>query len=169
METLEAIHTRRSIRKYSDQPVTEEDLRTLLSAAMAAPSAGNQQPWQFVVVRDKKLLAAIPNIHPYAGMAPKAPLGILVCGDTRNEKYAGYWVLDCAAAVQNLLLAAHALGLGAVWTGVYPTQDRVEAFARLFKTPTGVHPHSFIPVGHPAEEKTREDRYRQERVHTDSF
>lgn len=169
METLEAIHTRHSIRKFTDAPVTEEQIRTLLAAAMAAPSAGNQQPWQFVVVTKRETLAAIPTIHPYAAMAPHAQVGILVCGDTRVEKYPGYWVIDCAAAVQNLLLAAHDLGLGAVWTGVYPNVDRVEAFARFFHSPEGVIPHSFIPVGHPAEVKSREDRFRQDRVRSESF
>jgi len=169
MDILEAIHSRRSIRKYTDQPVSEEQIRILLAAAMAAPSAGNQQPWQFVVVRDKTTLAEVARLHPYVSMAPKAAVGILVCGDTRAEKYAGYWVIDCSAAVQNLLLAAHGLGLGAVWTGIHPMQERVESFARLFGTPAGVIAHSFIPIGHPAEEKTREDRYRPERVHQERF
>lgn len=169
MDALEAIHTRRSIRKFTDTPVSEEEVRTLLKAAMAAPSAGNQQPWQFVVVRSKARLQEVAGLHPHVHMAPKAQLGILVCGDTRLEKYAGYWVIDCAAAVQNLLLAAHSLGLGAVWTGIHPMQDRVAAFAKLFGTPEGVIPHSFIPVGHPAEEKQREDRFRPERVHLENF
>lgn len=169
MDTLDAILTRRSIRKYTDKQVTDDDIRTLLTAAMAAPSAGNQQPWQFVVVRDRALLAEIPRIHPHASMAAKAPVGILVCGDTRVEKYPGYWVIDCAAAVQNLLLEAHAMGLGAVWTGIHPVAERVDAFAKLFAAPTGVIPHSFIPIGHPAENKGREDRYRPERVHQDRF
>lgn len=169
MDTLTAIHTRRSIRKYTDQPVTPEQVRTLLAAAMAAPSAGNQQPWQFVVVTDKALLAQLGLLHPHVHMAPKAPLGILVCGDTRAEKYAGYWVVDCSAAVQNLLLAAHDLGLGAVWTGIHPMRDREEAFAKLFNTPAGVIPHSFIPIGHPAEEKKRDDRFKAERIHQNSF
>lgn len=169
MNTQDAIFSRRSIRKYTDQPVTDEQVTTLLHAAMAAPSAGNQQPWQFVVVRDKTTLEEIGRIHPHASMAPKAPVGILVCGDTRVEKYAGYWVIDCAAAVQNLLLAAHSMGLGAVWTGIHPMRDRVEAFAKLFGAPEGVIPHSFIPLGYPAEEKKREDRYRPERVHLERF
>jgi len=169
MDIMDAIFDRRSIRKYTDEPVTDEAVKTLLAAAMAAPSAGNQQPWRFVVVRGKARLQEIAGIHPHVGMAPKAQLGILVCGDTRVEKYAGYWVIDCAAAVQNLLLAAHALGLGAVWTGIHPMPDRVAAFAQLFGAPQGVIPHSFIPVGHPAEDKKREDRFRPERVHLEGF
>lgn len=169
MDTLAAIHTRRSIRKFTAAPVSEDTVQQLLAAAMAAPSAGNQQPWQYVVMTDKALLAKIPAINIYAAMAGRAPLGILVCGDTCLEKYAGYWVIDCAAAVQNLLLAAHALGLGAVWTGVYPTMDRVEAFRSLCAVPEGVIPHSFIVLGHPAEEKKTEDRYKPERVHRNTF
>jgi len=169
MNTLEAIHTRRSIRTFTAEGVAEELLSQLLGAAMAAPSAGNQQPWQYVVISDKDMLAKIPSINPYAAMAPNAPLGILVCGDTRLEKYAGYWVIDCAAAVQNMLLAAHELGLGAVWTGVYPTMDRVEAFRSLCNVPEGVVPHSFIVLGHTLEQKKSVDRYKAERVHRNTF
>jgi len=122
-----------------------------------------------VLVTDKTLLEEVARVHPHAAMAQRAQLGILVCGDTRVEKYAGYWVIDCAAAVQNLLLAAHALGLGAVWTGVYPMQDRVAAMAKLFHAPDGVIPHSFIPVGRPAETKGGEDRFRADRVHQERF
>jgi nitroreductase len=169
MDVLEAIHTRRSIRKYTGEPVSDAQVEILLRAAMAAPSAGNQQPWRFVVVRDRAQLEAAAAAHPYAKMAPHAALAILVCGDTRKQKYEGYWVIDCAAAVQNLLLAAHAQGLGAVWTGVYPSMDRVEALAKIFACPKGVIPHSFIPIGRPAEVKGREDRYDPARVAVDRF
>lgn len=169
MDVLEAIHTRRSIRKYAGGPVDDAQVEILLRAAMAAPSAGNQQPWRFVVVRDRALLEEVARVHPYAKMAPQAALAVLVCGDTRKQKYEGYWVIDCAAAVQNLLLAAHALGLGAVWTGVYPSMDRVEALAGIFNCPVGVAPHSFIPIGRPAEEKKGEDRYDEGRVIRDRF
>lgn len=169
MDIMDAIFDRRSIRKYTQEPVTDQEVKALLAAAMAAPSAGNQQPWQFVVVRDKARLEAVAGLHPHVAMAPRAQLGILVCGDTRVEKYPGYWVIDCAAAVQNLLLAAHGLGLGAVWTGIHPMQERVTAFAKLFGAPQGVIPHSFIPVGRPAEKKKREDRFRPERVHQERF
>ena len=116
MNTLDAIRTRRSVRKYAAgrKPVAPETVRILLEAAMAAPSAGNQQPWHFVVVDDPAILDQIPAIHPFAQMAREAPLAVLVCGDTSLEKHKGYWVQDCAAAVENLLLAAHDQGLGAV-------------------------------------------------------
>lgn len=165
MEALEAIHTRRSIRKYDDKPVPDDAIRALLAAAMSAPSACNLQPWQFVVVTERRLLEAIPSINPYAAMAKEAPLGILVCGDTSLEQYPGYWVIDCAAASQNLLLAAHALGLGAVWTGAYPRPERMDGYRRLLQLPANVMPHALIVVGYPAESPPPQDRYREDRVH----
>lgn len=165
MDTLQAIRTRRSIRKYLDRPVPRDVLDQVLSAAMYAPSACNQQPWQFVVLEDRKLLREVPRIHPYATMAAEAPLAILVCNDNALEQVPGYWVIDCSAAVQNLLLASHALGLGAVWCGVYPQQERVEGFRRLLGLPKHVIPHSLVPLGFPAEQPPQEERYRADRVH----
>ena len=169
METLEAIHTRRSIRKYEDKPVPEEVVRKVLAAAMSAPSAWNTQPWHFVVITEQRLLDQIPKINPHAKMAADAPVAILVCGDVTLKNVPGYWVVDCAAAAQNLLLAAHALGLGAVWTGVYPRQERMEGFRRLLNLPEDVAAHSLIPLGYPAETLAGEDRYRQERVHRNGW
>jgi nitroreductase len=169
MELFEAIHTRRSVRQYLDKPVPEELVKELLAAAMAAPSACNAQPWQFIVVTDREILKQVPAIAPYAAMAKHAPLGILVCGDTRVEISPGYWVVDCAAAVQNMLLAAHTLGLGAVWTGVHPQQEKVKAFSRMMGTPAHVIPHSFVVLGYPAEHPAPEDRYRPERVRRDRW
>jgi len=169
MDALEAIRTRRSIRRYQDRPVPQNLVQRVLAAAMSAPSACNAQPWQFVVIRDRKILKEVPRINPYAAMAEHAPLAILVCGDVSLEISAGYWVVDCAAAVQNLLLAAHTLGLGAVWTGVYPQQDRIEGFRNLLNLPQQVIPHSLIPMGYPAEEPADEDRFRPDRVHLDGW
>jgi nitroreductase len=169
MDALENIRTRRSIRKYLDKPVPQEILQQVLAAAMYAPSACNQQPWQFIVVDDRRLLREVPKVHPYATMAAEAPLAILVCGDSRLEQVPGYWVIDCSAAVENLLLAAHALGLGAVWTGVYPQQERVEGFRRMFGLPKNVIPHSLIPLGYPAEQPPQEERHRPERIHRNAW
>ena len=113
-EMLDLIHARRSIRAYTPEAVSDDDVAEILDAAMAAPSAGNQQPWHFVVIRDRALLAAVPGFHPHARMAPQAPVAILVCGDPALERHAGYWVQDCSAATENLLLAVAAKGLGAV-------------------------------------------------------
>lgn len=159
MDILTAIHTRRSIRVFTNAPVSEDALKILLDAAMIAPSAGNAQPWRFVVVDDPALLAKVPSIHPYAAMVPKAPLAVLVCGDTTAEKHQGFWVQDCSAAIQNMLLAAMSLGLGTVWTGIHPVQDRVEAFQQLFKLPASLMPLGLVVIGHPAAEASRKSRY----------
>jgi nitroreductase len=164
MDTLDAIRTRRSIRQYQDRAVPEELIQKLLAAAMQAPSARNQQPWQFVVIDDREVLAAIPEFMPTAAMAGKAPLAILVCGDLSLEKSEGYWVVDCAAAVENMLLAAHVLGLGAVWCGVYPREPRMEGLKRLIGLPEKVIAHSLVVLGYPGEQVPPQDRYRAERV-----
>ena len=165
MEVLEAIHTRRSIRKFQSQPVPDELVRVFLAAAMSAPSAGNQQPWQFVVITDPELLGQVPSINPYAAMAGKAPLAVLVCGDLALERFPGFWVQDCAAAVQNLLLAVHSHGLGAVWTGIFPLTDRVAGFQKLCRLPERVVPVALVVIGYPAELLPAQDRFRQERIH----
>lgn len=165
MDTIEAIHTRRSIREYADKPVPKEIVTQLLAAAMAAPSARNQQPWEFVVINNKKLLKRIPEVNPYAQMAARAPLAILVCGNLKVETSPGYWVIDCAAAVQNLLLCAHALGLGGVWTGTYPNEERMDAYTTIFDLPEHVIPHTLVVIGHPAQKPPHQDRFNPERIH----
>ena len=165
MDVIEAIHTRRSVRIYQSKEVPETVMRDILAAAMSAPSAGNEQPWHFVVITDRDILNQIPRLNPHASMARRAAVAVLVCGDTSLEKFPGCWVLDCAAAAQNLLLAAHAKGLGAVWTGVYPARDRMTGFSRLLSLPETVMPHTLIPMGYPAQRFPAEDRYRKDRVH----
>ncbi len=169
METLEAIHTRRSVRKYTDRQVPRELVTELLRAAMSAPSAVNSQPWIFIVVDDRKLLEEIPTFSPYAAMCREASLAILICGDTTQEKISGFWVQDCSAAIQNLLLAAHDCGLGAVWTGIYPMKDRIEGFRKVFELPEHVIPLALVPVGYPAQEPKPQDRYREEKVYYNKY
>ena len=169
MDLIEAIHTRRSIRKFQRKPVPDDRVHDLLAAAMSAPSAGNQQPWHFVAITDPQILGKVPDINPYAAMAKGAPLAILVCGDLDLEKYPGYWVQDCSAAVQNLLLAAHGKGLGAVWTGIYPLSDRVEGFKKLCHLPEKVIPLALVVIGYPAQNLSAEDRFRADRVHWNSW
>ena len=164
MDTLEAIHSRRSVRRYQDKPVPEELVRKLLAAGMSAPSARDAQEWKFVVIDDKAMLTEIGEINPNAKMAQHAPMAILVCADLSLEKSAGYWVVDCAATVENILLAAHALGLGAVWTGVYPRQERMDGLKKLVGLPETVMAHSLIVLGYPAEQPAPQDRYRSDRV-----
>lgn len=165
MEALEAIFTRRSIRKYDGRPVSAEAIRTLLAAGMSAPSAGNQRPWHFIVVTDRELLNEVPKEHPYAQMLLQAPAAIVVCGELALQKHPGSWVQDCAAATQNILLAAHALGLGACWIGVHPKPEREEPIGRLFGLPPGTTALSIVALGHPAEAKDAPDRYDPGRVH----
>ena len=165
MDVFEAIHNRRSVRVYTQEDISPEHLKTLLTAAMNAPSAGNAQPWHFIVVKDKARLRQVAHYNPYAAMAVFAPLGILVCGDQSKERFPGYWVQDCSAAIQNMLLAAEGLGLGAVWTGVHPVPDREAHFAKEFNLPEHVKPLAFIVIGHPAQKPAPEIRYLAERVH----
>jgi len=169
VDALECIMTRRSIRTFSDEPVAPGLIETVLQAAMAAPSAGNSQPWHFVLITDRELLDKIPDFHPYAGMARQAQAGILACAEPGLEKHPGYWVIDCSAAVQNLLLALHSQGLGAVWVGVYPDQGRIDNFRNLLDIPDTVIPHSFIPIGHPAQPSGRVDRFKPERIHRNGW
>jgi nitroreductase len=163
--SLELILSRRSIRKYTAVPVMERDVDDLLRAAMAAPSAGNQQPWHFIVITERELLEAISGFHPYAGMTAEAPLAILACGEPALEKHPGNWMLDLSAAVENLLLAAHAKGLGAVWVGIYPVEERMRPMRELLGVPSHVVSFALIPVGHPAESKPPSGRFNVHRIH----
>jgi len=161
--------TRRSIRKYTGEPVADESVERLLRAAMAAPSAGDQRPWQFVVVRDRAMLAAITEVHPYARMLPQAAVAIVVCGDTRLEKWPQFWEQDCAAATENTLVEAEALGLGAVWLGVHPVLERVDGLRRLLGVPEHVVPFAIVAVGHPARRKPPGERFDAARVHRERW
>ncbi len=169
MDALEAIMTRRSIRSYKDRQVSEEDLEALLRAAMAAPSARNEQPWHFVVARDPAVKDRIPDYHPYAACVRQAPLAVLVCADLEQESFRDYWEQNCAAAVENLLVAARSLGLGTVWLGVHPRKERVAGMRELFRLPDGIMPFCVVAVGHPAEDPGPADRYQPSRVHQDRW
>jgi nitroreductase len=165
MNTLEAISTRRSVRSFTSKPIAKEIVEELLRAAMSAPSAGNEQPWQFVVMDDRRMLDRIIDVNPNAKMCKEAQAAILVCGDTSKEKYPGFWVQDCSAAAQNILLAAHDKGIGSVWTGVYPIEERVEGFRRLLGLPENVVPFCLVPLGYPAKQVPQVDRFQRDRVH----
>jgi len=162
---LSIIYSRRSVRKYQQREVEDELIIELLRAAMHAPSAGNEQPWHFVVIKSKEKRQAVAQIHPYAQMVLQAPVAILVCADLNLEVYKGFWVQDCSAATMNILLRAAELGLGTVWCGVYPNKERVENFRKLFDLPEHVVPFSLVPVGYPAETPKPVDRFRADRIH----
>jgi len=166
---MKSIFNRRSIRKYTSQHVTNDHIQLLVRAAMAAPSAGNEQPWEFVVIRDRKLLSAIPKFHPYSLMLYEASVAILICGDPSKEKYAGFWVQDCSAATENMLLEAIELGLGAVWLGVYPNQERIAGMRKLLNIPESLVPFSLVSLGYPAEQKEPTDRFDAGRIHYDTW
>lgn len=166
---MDAILARRSIRKYKEQEVSDEQVKAILQAGMAAPSAGNAQPWQFIVFRDKITMEAVTGFHPYAKMLPEASVAILVCGDLSLEKFPGFWVQDCSAAIQNMLLKITELGLGAVWLGLYPLEDRVKGAQELFGIPENVKPLCIIPIGYPDEEKEPIDRFTADRVHEERW
>lgn len=169
MDAIQAILTRRSVRQFTNTPVPSEMIEKMIEAAMFAPSARNERPWQFLVVTDSKTLKTIPEFHPHAAMAAQASVGILLCADLSLVTTEGYWPQDCGAATENLLLAAHALGLGAVWTGIYPTQARVEGFRKKFNLPDHIIPLAFIPIGYPAQVPTQPDRFDRSRIHTNQW
>jgi nitroreductase len=169
MDAFETILSRRSIRKYKKQAISDELVQKLLHAAFSAPSAGNQQPWHFVILDDRKMLNVIHTFHPSAKMLTDADKAIIVCGDLHLEKFKGYWMIDCAAATENILLAAHSLGLGACWLGLYPREGRVAGMRKLLQLPAHIIPLAVVSLGYPAEIKPKEDRYDQSRVHVNKW
>lgn len=164
---LDNIFARRSIRRYTDEPVSEEGVKTLLEAAMAAPSASDRRPWHFIVVHERATLDALAKRHPYAKMLFEALLCVVPCADPAISD--AWWVQDCSAATENLLLAATALGLGAVWIGVYPRTERVQAVREVLGIPESIMPLCLIPIGHPAERKEPRTRYDAARVHQEKW
>jgi nitroreductase len=166
---IDAILKRRSIRRYRKKSVDKSTIMELLTAGMYAPSARNEQPWHYIVIEDRETLNRIMEIHPYASMLPGASFAILVCGDEALELSKGYWPVDCAASTQNILLAAHALGLGAVWLGVYPRPERQKGIREILELPAHIHPFSLVSVGYPAEEKGVPERFKEDRIRWDRW
>lgn len=165
---LENIMTRTSVRQYTDQQLTEQQIETLLRAAMAAPSAVNKQPWAFLVIDDKEKLEAVGGIERSKNMIATAPVAILVCGDMSqalNGEAAEFWIQDASAATENLLLAAHGMGLGAVWTGFHPGTHRVDTLKQILNLPSHIEPLGVVPIGYPAESPTPKDKWSPEKVH----
>jgi len=164
------IWTRRSVRSFREDDVSNDLIEKLIGAAMLAPSAGNQQSWHFIVIRDKKKREAVTSYHPYCKMITQAPVAVLVCGDPEGKKWPDFWVQDCSAAVQNLLLAARGEGLGSVWTGVYPLEDRMQGCRQTFAIPPHIIPFALIPIGWPKDDSFKHvDRFKSELIHRDTF
>lgn len=170
-DAMEVILHRSSVRSYTDEKVSDEDIQTLLKAGMAAPSAMNWQPWSFVVVNTREDLDSLAATNPHAKMMYKAPLAIVVCGKTEWAVGGGesvpnpYWDQDCSAVTQNILLAADYLGLGAVWTGCFPREERTSGVKKVLGIPEGVEPLSVIVIGHPAKEYTPKDKWNPDCIH----
>ena len=168
----QTILSRTSVRAYTDQKVEKDKIEKLLRAAMAAPTAVNKQPWHFVVIEDKHVLEQIAEEIPTAKMAARAPLAITVCGDMEKAldgEGRDFWIQDASAATENLLLAAHAMGLGAVWTSVYPIKDKVDATRALLKLPETIVPLGTIVIGYPKEKPLPKDKWKPENVSYNTF
>lgn len=169
MDVIEAIKTRRSIRSFESKPVEREKILELLKLAMCAPSAGNEQPWHFIVIDDKELKNKVAEIHDHAKMLFDAHTAIIVLGDTSLEKYKGFWVQDCSNATMNILTAAPAFDLQTVWCGIYPNEKLVERFKKLFNLKDNIIPFSLIVIGYSNKRGFEVNRFKPERVHFNKF
>ena len=166
---MQNILNRKSVRSYTSEPVSREQLDTLLRAAMAAPTGRDMRPWKFVVVNDPAAMKALATQLPYAKMLGEAQAAIAVCGDLsvldKEGKPSTNWTFDCSAATENLLLAAEAMGLGAVWTGVYPYEERMSAVKEALQLPDHIVPLNLIPIGHPKGDAQPKDKYDANNIH----
>ncbi len=169
MDALSAIFTRRSIRSYTNQPVADETVKLLLRAAMAAPSAKNTQSYEFIVIKDKNTLQQIPIFHPFSKHVPNAQVAIVVCGNTKLQAAPGHWIPDASNASMNILLAAHSLGLGAVWTTFYPYEDRTAGIRKLLNLPDHIMPLNVIPLGYSTEKGNYQDRFKTDKIHYEKW
>ena len=163
---LENIAARKSVRKYLKKEVEEEKITAMLKAGMAAPSGMDRRPWDFVVVTDRAALDSMAASLPYAKMLAQAPMAIVVCGDSTRSSY---WYVDCSAVTQNIILAAEALGLGAVWTAAYPYEDRIGVVRKYTAMPEQFVPLCIIPVGYPDGPQKAKDKYDESKIHRNKF
>lgn len=172
MDAIQNILTRTSVRRFEDRPIAKETIHTILEAGMSGPSCKNARDWQFIVIQDRQTLEQMAQINsPTAGALKHAALGILVLGDL-EQAFASepdYWIIDASIAAQNMLLAAHALGVGAVWLGTWPRKSRVEGLQKLFNLPDSIIPHSLLALGYPAEQPKRRGFYEEGKVHFDKW
>ena len=169
MDAIEAILTRRSVRTYKDKKISEDIINELIEAGVSAPSAGNQQPWHFIILDDRKIIDKIPDFHPYSNMLPNAQAAIIVCGDLDIETNKGFWIQDCSAATENILIAARAKGLGSCWLGLHPREDRVKGIMDLLKIPENIIPLSLISLGYSAIKQDKVNRYNKSRIHKNKW
>jgi len=171
-DTLKTIFNRKSVRSYTDGAVSEKQLMTLIKAGMSAPTAVDKRPWDFIVITDKAVLLKLAAALPYAKMANQASAAIIVTGDL-NRQYGGkdssFWMLDCSAASENILLAAESMGLGAVWTAVFPDQDRIQGVRKILGIPENIVPLNFIPVGVPVGNEKPKDKFDPKQIHRNTW
>lgn len=166
--TLDVIHSRKSVRHFTGEQVTKEQLETIVKAGMAAPSARNLQPWAFIVITERERLDKLADLLPYAKMLKTASAAVIVCGDlskAATDVDQAYWVQDCSAASQNILLAVESLGLGAVWTAVYPYEDRMKTVIEELNLPEHIVPLNVIPIGYPTGEDKPKNKWKPENLH----
>lgn len=162
---MDAIFGRRSIRKYTDKNILDEDLRLILDAGMCAPSAGNEKPWHFIVAKNKDKLAQLANVHEYSLMIANCNTAIIVLGDTDQEVHKGMWVQDCSACIENMLIMATSLGIGSVWVGVHPVEKRETFIRNMYGLPQNIIPFAVVSLGYPEHQKEGGSRYDGTRVH----
>ncbi|GAB1401534.1 nitroreductase family protein [Elusimicrobiota bacterium] len=164
---IKNILNRKSVRQYTSQNVEKEKIDAIIKAGMAAPSAVNLQPWEIILITDRKILNEVAQKHPYASFTKNASVAIVVCGN--SEKSPDYWVQDCSAVTENILLATESLGLGAVWCGIYPNQDRVAEIQKILNLPKNIVPLSLIPLGYPKGENLPKQKYNPSKIHINSW
>lgn len=162
---MDAIFRRRSIRKYTDKDISEKDLRQILDAGMCAPSAGNEKPWHFIIVKKREKLVQLANVHEYSLMIANCNTAVIVLGDTDLEVHKGMWVQDCSACVENMLIMATSLGIGSVWIGVHPVEKRETFIRNMYRLPQNIVPFAVVSLGYPEHEKEGGSRYDESRVH----
>ncbi|MGI6394560.1 MAG: nitroreductase family protein [bacterium] len=167
-ETMRTIFSRKSVRNYTGDSISKETLELLVKAGMAAPSARDKRPWEFIIIDDKEILEKLSQALPYAKMTAEAGHGIVVAGNLEKQNRppdSPYWIMDCSAAVQNILLAAESLGLGTVWTAIYPNEERIEPVSRLLNLPENIAPLALIPIGKPKSSEGPKEKFNEAQIH----
>lgn len=171
-DTLKTIFNRKSVRSFKNEIVSKDQLGMLVTAAMAAPTAVDKRPWEFMIITDKKILQELSEALPYAKMAAQAGAAVIVLGDTEKQfggTTANFWIMDCSAASENLLLAAESMGLGAVWTAIYPDEGRISKVREVLKIPDRYLPLNLIPVGIPTGKDQPKDKYNADQIHWEKW
>lgn len=171
-DTLKTIHSRKSVRHYLEKQVTKDQLMTLVKAGMTAPTAGDKRPWSFIVVEDRKTLNSLADIMQFGKMLKSASAAILVCGNPEKSfpgEMSAYWIQDCSAATENILLAVESIGLGAVWLGVYPGEARIKQVQKILGIPEKEIPLNIISIGYPKGDEKPKDKFNEKQIHWNTW